>query len=131
MGTPLEGVDAVGVGYGEGLELAAGYLANKPDAENTTVMSWYAYGPFSYYYPGKVKELWPHGPWSRYKTRRLGQSEYLVIYYAQQQRRNAPATLLQILKKVEPEHVIWLNGIEYVHIYRVSDLPPETLVPDP
>ena len=45
------------LGYGEGLELAGAYLAAKPDAANLKAMSWYAAGPFSYYFPGTTYNL--------------------------------------------------------------------------
>lgn len=131
MGTPGQGVEAVGVGYGEVLEQAAAYLAAKPDAENTTVYAWYGEGSFSYYYPGPVINLPPGDSWGRPKIKWLGQSDYLVMYYAQQVRRHQPGTLVETLQDVEPEHSIWLHGIEYVRIYRTGDLPESLYTPDP
>jgi 4-amino-4-deoxy-L-arabinose transferase-like glycosyltransferase len=130
LGGSAKGVAAVGVGYGEALDQAAAYLAQKPGAEDTTVMSWYAQGSFSYFYPGETLNLWPGGGWSKPKVERLEKADYLVIYYALQSRRNDPATLMEILRSVEPEHIIWVNGVEYIHIYKVSDLPEAVYIPD-
>ena len=131
MGTPAQGADQVGMGYGEVLEQAAAYLAAKPDAKNTTVYSWMGHGPFSYFYPGEVINL-PHGDnWGKPKIKWLSQSDYLVLYFAHQTNRNQPATLIATLRDVEPEHSIWFNGIEYVRIYRTSDLPESLYTPDP
>ncbi len=49
--------------------------------------------------------------------------DYLVVYYAQQKRRNLPVGFIALLEPAVPEKVIWFNGIEYVRIYRVRDLP--------
>jgi hypothetical protein len=129
LGSPVQGVQAVGVGYGEVLEQAAAYLAQKPDAKHTTVLSWYAYGPFSYFYPGETLNLPPGVHWGWPKISRLRVSDYLVVYYATQHRRDQPVTLMETLDGIEPEHRIWYHGIEYVRIYRVSDLPDSLYTP--
>ncbi len=131
MGTPQEAAERVGIGYGEVMEQAAAYLADKPNAADTTVFSWFGYGPFSYSYPGEVINL-PHGKsWGKPKIKWLSESDYLVLYYAQQLRRQQPATLIETLKDVQPEHSIWFNGIEYVRIYRSDQLPASLYTPDP
>ncbi len=131
MGSPVKGAARVGGGYGEGLELAAEYLAEQPDAPQAVVYSWYAYGPVSYYYPGEVLNLPPGFRWGSPKINWLEQADYLVVYYAQQLRRDQPSTLMAALQDLQPLHSIWLHGIEYVRIYRVSDLPPSLHTPDP
>lgn len=122
----LPGRDNPNFGYGEGLDLAAFYLAEKPDAARTTVVAFYGRGAFSYFYPGATKELKPvyanmenvpqlidviHG------------SQYVVLYYELEHERNSPANVMQALDSVQPEKSIWLNGIEYIRIYRVDQLP--------
>ena len=61
---------------------------------------------------------------------RLKKSDYLVVYYHHQMARNIPQKLLMDIAGVEPEHTIWLNGIEYARIYQVSDLPDAVYIPD-
>lgn len=122
----LPGRQNLNFGYGEGLELAASYLAQKPDAARSTVVAFYGRGPFSYFYPGKTEQLKTvyadmenvpqlidvvHG------------SQYIVLYYELEHDRNSPANVMQALEGLPPEKSIWLNGIEYIRIYRVEDLP--------
>ncbi len=46
--------------YGEGLELAAQYLAGLPNAKDSVVLSYYARGCFSYFYPGETTRFKPY-----------------------------------------------------------------------
>ena len=108
------------VGYGEGLDVAARYLANKENAGNLTVAAWYGYGPFSFFFPGK-SFLIPTGvTWSNNFINMLQHSDYLVVY-ANQWHRNIPPELFTLLDNFQPEKSVWLNDIEYVRIYRVDD----------
>jgi hypothetical protein len=125
-----EGTQTPVSGFGEGLELAAAHLAELPNADELTVMSWWGIGPFSFYFPGQTENLYPSAVWSAGLIRRLEKSDYLVIYYDHQKGRNMPATLMHEIENLPPEHTIWINGIEYVRIFRVSDLPETLLVPD-
>lgn len=115
--------------YGEGLDLAAEYLSQRPKAEKVRVMSWYS-GVFAYMFPGKVRHLAPRARWSEAEIDKLERSDYLVIYYEQQKRRNLPPKLMADLEGVMPEHSIFLNGIEYVRIYEVNELPDNVFLPD-
>jgi 4-amino-4-deoxy-L-arabinose transferase-like glycosyltransferase len=111
------------IGYGEGLELAGQYLSQKPNAEGLTAMSWYAVGPFSYFFKGKAYPLLSADRMGREAIIELKNSDYLVIYYVNQKRRNIPANLLTGLEGATPEHVIWKDGVEYIRIYKVDELP--------
>jgi len=112
-------------GYGEGLELAAAYLAQKPASENLVVSSHMGVGPFSYYFPGTSHPLMYSG--MEYLNDRSAQwvneSDYLVIYDIQQRPINLPSGLLDALAGVTPEHTISVNGLHYASIYKVSELP--------
>ncbi|MCQ3937550.1 MAG: hypothetical protein DPW18_10960 [Chloroflexi bacterium] len=114
--------------YCEGLELAAHYLAGLPDAENTTVFSYYSRGCVSYYYPGRTISFRPYyvdGQHAEDLLNNLNASDYLVVYYANQGQLPLYRNFLDVMSAVEPHHVIWLNGYEYVRIYKVDSLPPE------
>ena len=114
-------------GYGDGLELAAKYLAQKPGAANTTVIAFYGRGPFSYFYPGKTEQLKPvyaNAENVPQLIQILHESKYLVIYYELERERDSPANVMRALEGVTPEQVIWLNGIEYIRIYRPDTLSP-------
>jgi 4-amino-4-deoxy-L-arabinose transferase-like glycosyltransferase len=114
-------------GYGDGLELAASYLAQKPEAANTTVIAFYGRGPFSYFYPGKTEQLKPVYADAEnvpQLVQILHESKYIVIYYELERERDLPANVMRALEGVAPEQVIWLNDIEYIRIYRVDTLSP-------
>jgi 4-amino-4-deoxy-L-arabinose transferase-like glycosyltransferase len=114
-------------GYGDGLELAANYLAQKPGAADSTVIAFYGRGPFSFFYPGKTEQLKPVYADAEnvpQLVQILHESKYLVIYYELERERNSPANVMRALQDVTPEKVIWLNGIEYIRIYRADTLSP-------
>jgi hypothetical protein len=101
-----------------GLEKAAAYLAAKPDAREMLVLSAHGVGCFSYYFPGRtiaMNNLVLSDPLVASIVR---DSQYVVVDY-HNQRRNG---LIEDLRGVTPEKVIWLNGMEFLHIYRSPDL---------
>ena len=93
------------IGWGEGIDQAARYLNNKPNSENFRVDSWYFEGSFSYFY-NPTYSLFPD-------------ADYAVIY-AHQWQRSTPRELLAYISERTPEHTIWINGIEYVRIYKID-----------
>ncbi len=115
-------------GYGEGLELAAEYLAQKPDALNSTVIAFYGRGAFSFFYPGKTEQLktaYADPANVAEFVKLVEHSSYIVLYYQLEHDRNSPANVMQALAGVQPEKSIWMNGIEYIRIYKVGALPPQ------
>lgn len=114
--------------YCEGLERAAQYLADLPDADTATVFSYYGRGCVSYYYPGPTISYRPYysdGEHTEDLLNNLRASEYLIVYYANQGQLAHHQNFINAMSKAEPFHVIWLNGYEYVRIYKVDDLRPE------
>jgi 4-amino-4-deoxy-L-arabinose transferase-like glycosyltransferase len=114
-------------GYGEGLDLAAAYLAAKPAAPDSRAVSFYGRGPFSYFYPGETEPLkTAYADSENVPQLRevLHKSDYLVIYYALERGRNSPANVIRALEVAVPEKTIWLNDIEYVRIYDLRAMPP-------
>ena len=77
------------IGSGEGLDLAAQYLNQKPNATHLKVMSWYGIGPFSYYFVGDTTPLYGSRGWDSGWISRLQQMDYLVIYANQWRRQTA------------------------------------------
>jgi hypothetical protein len=113
-------------GYGEGLDLAAAYLSQKPEARESTVTAFYGRGPFSFFYPGETEQLktvYAEAENVPQLQEILHRSKYLVIYYALQKGRNSPANVMHALANATPEKTIWLNGIEYCRIYAMSSMP--------
>jgi hypothetical protein len=117
----LGGFQDPDAGYGEGLELAGAYLAAKPGAKDLKAMSWYAAGPFSYYFPGTTYNLLISERVESDYVERMKESDYLVIYSIQQKAVNMPEKLLKALQPISAEKVIWLNGQEIIQIYAVDD----------
>ena len=109
--------------YSEVLEQAAAYLSKKPAAEQLKVLSWYATGPFSYYFPGTADNIIPTAGDNQDVLEHLREYDYLVIYYDLQERKDTPPRLMTALENASPEHIIWSHGVEYVRIYKVKDLP--------
>jgi len=102
--------------YGERMEQAAAYLAGKPDSSQQTALVYFGRS-FSYYYPGNTLLFKPIFFDDRTQLiDELRRSDYLVMYSGMQER-------LPVLQELVPEHVIYLNGMPYVEIYRVSDIP--------
>jgi hypothetical protein len=112
------------VGTGEGLDLAGKYLNSKPDADQLVAMSWYGTGCLSYFFDGEVISISSDNTWDEDERARLAESDYLLIY-SNQLFRDRPSELLDDLEGISPEKEIWLNGIEFVRIYDVDDLPDE------
>jgi hypothetical protein len=105
MGGSKKAPEVMQIGWGEGIDQAARYLNSKPNSENFRVYSWYIEGSFSYFY-NPTYTLYPD-------------IDYAVIYVHQWQ-RSTPRELLAYLSEQTPEHTIWINGIEYVRIYKID-----------
>jgi len=126
---PLAGdPDAYAWGSGEGLDLAAEYLNQKPGVESMRAMSWYGIGPFSYYFIGETVPIFlGEAEWGGERIQQLADTDYLVTY-ANQWRRDLPRGLNEFLAGVEPEKRIWINNAEYVRVYDVKKIPQSRLV---
>jgi hypothetical protein len=104
--------------YGEQMEEAAAYLAQKPDAKDQTALVYFGRS-FSYYYPGKTLLFKPVLFEDKSQlVDELKRSDYLVVYSGLEER-------LPLLKELTPEYVIELYATPHVEIYRVTDIPPE------
>jgi hypothetical protein len=113
--------------YGEGLELAAQYLASLPNAQDSVALTYYARGCFSYFYPGETTRFKPYYVDAGHEEELVSairSADYLVLYYANQGRLEKYAPLLDTLSVVEPLHEIWMDGYKYAVIYEVNTLPP-------
>ena len=111
--------------YGEGLDLAAQYLAGLPGAKDSTVLSYYGRGCFSYYYPGETvsfRPYWVDGAHAVDLLNAIQSADYLIVYNANQGQAEKYRDYLGILSTVQPLHEIWLDEMKYVTIYKVDDL---------
>jgi len=105
-------------GYGVGLDRAAAYLAQKPGAQNMTVMAANGLGSFSYYFPGRTIPMNYLSLSDPLVLGGLKDSQYVVVDYYNQKRNH----ILADLQGIKPEQVIRLNGIDFLHIYRSTDI---------
>jgi len=116
MGGSRKAPEVMQIGWGEGLDQAARYLNQKPDAAKMGVVSWYHLGPFSYFFNGEphhmsyLPEVSPDD-WEKFLA-----NNYAVVYVHQWQ-RGISGQVLEYLSQRTPEKTIWINGIEYVRIY--------------
>jgi hypothetical protein len=112
-------------GYGEGLDQAADYLAQKPGAKDMYVIAYAGRGCFSYFYPGRtdhmklgLKDGIPY-------IEQIQDADYLVVYSIRQRGRLNDAELIRFLQEVAPEKIISFDGFEYARVYKITDLPQE------
>lgn len=129
LGGNARAPEVMQIGWGEGLDAAARYLNTLPDAENSSAMAWYHIGPFSYYYDGTTTLHSLNGNWKEESVQMMRESDYLVVYIHQWQ-RDLPHALLEKLVDVEPMEIITVEGIDYVNIYRVDELPEDVFTLD-
>ncbi len=107
--------DVVQVGWGEGLDAAADYLNELPEAENTDVVSWYS-TTFEPYYGGNAIYKLEDEKISRSAKPGLA-ADYVVLYVNQVQRELPTLGALQYFQSQPPVHTVTLQGIEYAWIY--------------
>ncbi len=113
-------------GIGEGLELAAEYLEQMPNAGETKVYAYGGMGSLSFFYSGDtsvLKKVYLRAPEYSDVISGMRESNYLVLYSALQNNQPESVKLLRILQVVQPEKIIFIKGIEYVRIYKTADIP--------
>jgi hypothetical protein len=100
----------VTVGWGEGLDLAADYLNQKPNADQLQVSAWYQ-STFAPFFKGTAIS------YAKEKGKALS-GDYVVFYINQLQRRFPDDELFRYFEsRYRPEVVIPLQGVDYVVIY--------------
>lgn len=101
------------LGWGEGLDLAAEYLNEKPNADKLTVA---AYFPTQFAYVFKGHTTAAHN-WEEASV------DYVVLYRAMLQRGEATweTDVLNQFKNKQPEKVISLSGVPMVWIYDMGN----------
>jgi uncharacterized protein YhhL (DUF1145 family) len=119
--------EAATFGYGEGLAQAADYLAGKPNPKEIRAYVYNGMGTFSFYFPGETVVLKrAHLVEDDFVTitEELRKADYLVLYPITRVKHPETEKILGELEGVVmPEKVITINGLEYIQIYRVGDIP--------
>jgi len=119
MGGPQGALDVMLIGRGEGIEQAAHYLNQQPNAEQLTVRSWYNRGSFSYFFKGASESLPSGYQWSKDQVRDVLSADYVVIYVHQWQRK-MPERFLDYLTPQTPVFSFSKDGIDYVQVYKIE-----------
>ena len=119
--------EAATLGYGEGLAQASDYLSQKPDAKNIKAYVYNGMGTFSWYFPGEtivLKRINVLNDDFVTITDELRNSDYLVLYPITRAKHPETEKMLSEFEGVvEPEKIIFINGLEYMQIYKVTDIP--------
>lgn len=113
-------------GYGEGLEQAAAYLSQQPDAKDSRAYVYAGMGSFSFFHAGEtdvLKKVYLMEPGYPSIISGMQNADYLVLYSVLQNRQPESVDFLRIMQNVQPEKVIVINGQEYVSIYKISEIP--------
>jgi 4-amino-4-deoxy-L-arabinose transferase-like glycosyltransferase len=112
--------NVIQIGWGEGLDQAATYLESQPGIDQKQVASWYSTS-FNLLYESKANDIPIALELSNANLLSLLANDYLVIYIHQLQ-RGTPQNLFAALQLSEPEHIVTINGLEYVRIYHQDPL---------
>jgi 4-amino-4-deoxy-L-arabinose transferase-like glycosyltransferase len=96
------------VGNGEGLDQVAAWLNARPNAENQWVVS----------HSFDILQALIVGTGEPLRDRVSSNVDYVVLYRFQMQIGHSPRVLDEYLNRHTPEHVVWINGVEYARIYR-------------
>lgn len=98
-------------GGGLGLDSAAEYLNDKPNADQLTAYVTLLGGFLKYYFNGQTRTI-------NAQTELL-ESDYVVVYIRDKQIGWVPST--EFFQKLTLEHIIRINSVDYVWIYRVNE----------
>ena len=98
----------INIGWGEGLDRAAAYLNQLPDASQKTVAAWYSF-QFAPFFKGHTVDLSSNEP--------ALTADYTVFYINQVQRGFPSRELLFYFEDRRPMHTVRLGGVDYAWIY--------------
>ncbi len=105
------------IGWGEGLNEAAEWLNQQPDAEDLRVAAWYFDGPFSYYFDGQSTNLGSGSVLGWLDT------DYAVTYVNQWQREIPSPEAVAWFQAQTPVHTVRFRGLELARIYDLRGAP--------
>lgn len=117
VGGSLTAPHVLFVGWGEGLDEAARWLNQQPDADQLRVHSWYADGPFSYFFNGKSEIMTDFSPLVWLDT------DYAVLYVNQWQRQSPSLEALAWFDQQPIAYEVWRDGLELARVYDLRNSP--------
>ncbi|MEA3440473.1 MAG: hypothetical protein U9R58_09330 [Chloroflexota bacterium] len=107
-------------GWGEGLSEAALYLDQNVNKEKEVAIAWY---PLAFNWFSQGLGFWAEPIYADAEISEEQLGEYLHVDYAviyiNQWQRDMPHELMVAIEGLTPEHVIEIDGVEYVRIYRM------------
>jgi hypothetical protein len=115
LGGPKKAVHVMNIGWGEGYDLAADTLNQKPDADQLVAMASMGHGSFSFYFDGQAEWM---------DLSKFAEVDYVVIYLEHLQ-RCVPEVWCRVLVNMKPETVIKIGGIPYAWIFNQHEISPE------
>jgi hypothetical protein len=121
LGGSRKAPEVMMIGWGEGLDQAAQYLNEEPNAHNLRVLTWYAQS-FDPYFVGTTGAIIQQPDITKAQLEEMLEWHYAVIYIHQWQRQ-LPTQLLDHLAQQTPVHSIWISGLEYAQIYKLISVP--------
>lgn len=101
------------MGQGEGLDQAARWLNQSPEAKDMTVASWYA----SAFHPYFVGNVVPIPKFTDAKPPRWLSAHRIALYINQYQRDLPERTMLDYFSAQPALHTVRLHGLDYVKVY--------------
>lgn len=113
-------------GYGEGYNVAAEYLMQKPNANDMRVYVYNGMGTFSYFFAGETlvfKRVYLIDESYQQIVEEIKSSDYLVLYPVIREKQPESEKLFTAFENVTPEKTFVINGFEYVYIYDVTEIP--------
>jgi len=114
-------VQTLMVGWGEGLDRAAAWLNDLPNAVDLRVVSWYS-TTFEPFFKGQAIYKLEEEKISRSPKPGLA-ADYVVLYVNQVQRELPSAGALQFFRASTPAFTVTLHGIDYAWIYPSVAMP--------
>jgi 4-amino-4-deoxy-L-arabinose transferase-like glycosyltransferase len=117
LGGSRQAVGTMQIGWGEGLDQAARYINEKPNSNRLSVLAWYGDRSFFFFSKSRIYNI--PSEWSTSNWDEFNKSDYVVIYLEEWQ-RNLPAEVLDRLRNLKPEYSVWIDGLEYVQVYKIQ-----------
>jgi hypothetical protein len=122
LGGNRKAPEVMQIGWGEGLDQAGRYLDEMAQERDLRVAAWYdrAFSPF---FSGATRAIPVLPELNETLMQQVLRSDYAVIYHHQWQ-RHMPRQLLDTLAQQTPVHSIWIDGLEYIRVYELTESSP-------
>lgn len=106
------------VGWGEGLDIAGRYLNSKQNSQDLVAISPIPIGNFTFYFDGETIKSFNFNQMTSAQARDLQRADYIIHYVIK------PGGGWDF---AEPEFVGQIDGVDYVAVYNIADIPPEII----